>query len=76
MGFVGLNIPPRRILHQMQHASEHIAVPGGLSDVNDATAGQIADEDVAHPSARIFVDVVQNLIDQEPGRRVNDSPRK
>src|SRR5208282_6193771 len=31
---------------------------------------------VAHPPARVDVEGVEHLIDEEPGRRVNDGPRK
>jgi hypothetical protein len=48
----------------------------GLSDVDDSAAGEVAGEDVTHPFVRVLVKVVQHLIDQEPGRRVNDSPGK
>ncbi len=75
-GFIGLEIALRRILHELQHASEQIAMSSGLSDVDDSAAGEVAGEDVTHPFVRVLVKVVQHLIDQEPGRRVNDSPGK
>src|SRR5208282_1247866 len=65
-----------RILHQMQYASEQIGTQSGTRDVNDAAAREILDDHVAHSSARVVVEAVQHLIDEEPGRRVHDGPRK
>src|SRR5271167_2587322 len=58
------------------YASEKIATQSGTRHVIDAAGSQLIGDLVAHSSVVLVVEGVQHLIDEKPGRRLNDGPLK
>jgi hypothetical protein len=60
----------------MQDAREEVIVGIGAADVNDAGARQILRQQVHHAIARILVERIEHLVDQQPRRRVQQASRE